>query len=76
MAIRPNGRSYIVKTDTGTYLRGIRFIKADPAEGPEKVLLVVSAPSSGAGLVSCMKADRVRRPTRKVTFDRTVEFIP
>ena len=23
MAIQPNGRSYIVRTDTGTYLRGI-----------------------------------------------------
>ena len=29
VAIRPSGKSYIVRTKAGTYLRGMRFIKAD-----------------------------------------------
>ena len=29
MAIRPNGRSYVVRTESGTFLRGIRFVKPD-----------------------------------------------
>ena len=76
MAIRPNGRYYIVKTEPSTYLRGMQFIKADLTESLESVLAVVSATCRGAGPVSCMKAVHPRRPRRKVTFDRTVEFVP
>ena len=83
VAIRPSGKSYIVRTRTGNYLRGMRFIKADKTEGPEQVFKVVmSATSPGAGLVSCMKAARSSMkavssgtPRRRVTFDRTVEYV-
>ena len=77
MSIFPNGRSYVVRTENGTYLRGIRFIKPDKSESSERVLVVMSAPSSAASRPSCMKApDRARRCSKRVTFNSTPQFVP
>ena len=75
MAIRPSGKSYIVRTKAGTYLRGIKYIKADHS-GSEQAFTVMSAHNEGS-LVSCMKAQAVRPGTarRRVTFDSTVQFM-
>ena len=67
MSIRPNEHSYVVKTKSGTYLRGIRFIKAD---NTEQVLVVISAPSKPSR-PSC-----IRRSSKRVTFDLAPEFVP
>ena len=40
VAIRQNGRSYVIQTENGTYLRGMRFVKAALSA---YVFLVVSA---------------------------------
>ena len=41
VAIRPSGKSYIVRTKNGNYLRGIRYIKVDP--GDHAAFIVLSA---------------------------------
>ena len=40
VAIRPNGCSYVIQTENGTYLRGMRFVKATPSAD---MFFVVSA---------------------------------
>ena len=64
MAIRPNSRSYVVRTEDGTYLRGIRFVKADDRE---KAFRVVSAESRSA-LPSGMRSTRSSKASKKVTW--------
>ena len=64
MSIRLNGCSYLVKTENRTYLRGIRFIKADKADNTEQVLIVMSALSKPSR-PSCMKAPVGTRRSNK-----------
>ena len=79
MAICPSGKSYIVRTKAGTYLRGMQYIKADHS-GSEQAFKVVSANNAG-GLVSCMKvsssvqAVRPGMARRRVAFDSAVQYV-
>ena len=50
MSIRPNGGSYVVRTEDITYLLGIQFIKADSRE---HAFVVMSAQSRKARLQEC-----------------------
>ena len=76
VAIRPSGKSYIVRTKNGTYLRGIRYIKVDRSGADHAAFIVLSAKNEG-NLVSCMKGRSQhsvgqRAIKRKVTFNSTV----
>ena len=64
MAIRPNERSYVVRTESGTFLRDIRFVKADARD---EVFRVVSAGSRPA-LCSGMRTARSSHARKKVTW--------
>ena len=68
-----SGQMDVVKTENGTYLRGIRFIKADYTE---QALVVVSAPSREAR-PSCMRSSvSSKRGSKRVTFDLAPEIVP
>ena len=62
-AIRPIGRSYVVRTESGTFLRGIRFVKPDVRA---EVFRVVSAGSRPA-LCSGISTARSSQARKKVT---------
>ena len=55
--VRPSGKSYIVRTDNGRYLRSIKFIKPDPAADRHAAYIVVSAESTEK-LTSALKKEK------------------
>ena len=70
VAIRPSGKSYIVRTKTNTYLRGIRYIKEDPSD--HAAFIVLSAENEGK-LVSCMRG-RSKQSVDRQAVKRKVMF--
>ena len=63
--IRPSGKSYVVRTNNGRFLRGIKYIKADPA-GAQYAAFVVLSAESREKFTSCLKRERGGRSVDSV----------